>query len=155
MSLNIRRVVTGHDTEGKTEILIDGDADNPRSRRPGHNSQLIWTTDQSPADNTDDADAGAVEIGRPPGPNGTIFRIMEIQPGGQPEMHNTETIDYVTVMSGQIHMEMDDGKEVVMNAGDVMVQRGTNHSWHNRGNVPCRLAVVLIDAKSLEGVRAK
>jgi quercetin dioxygenase-like cupin family protein len=79
---------------------------------------------------------------------------MEIQPGGQPEMHNTETIDYVVVIAGQVHMEMDDGEEVVMDAGDVMVQRGTNHSWYNRGDVPCRLAVVLIDAKSLDGVRA-
>ncbi len=154
MSFNIRRVVTGHDSNGKTKILSDGPADNPTSRRPGHASQLIWTTDQSPVDNTGDADAGAVEIGRPPGPNGTIFRIMEIQPGGQPEMHNTETIDYVSILAGQIHMEMDDGEEVVMEAGDVMVQRGTNHSWHNRGDVPCRIAVVLIDAGSLEGVRA-
>lgn len=154
MSFNIRRVVTGHDDNGKTKILIDGNADKPTSRRPGHASQLIWTTDQSPADNMGDADAGAVEIGRPPGPNGTIFRIMEIQPGGQPEMHNTETIDYVIVIAGQIHMEMDDDEYVVMEAGDVMVQRGTNHSWYNRGDVPCRIAVVLIDAKSLDGVRA-
>lgn len=154
MSFNIRRVVTGHDANGKTKILIDGNADKPTSRRPGHASQLIWTTDQSPADNMGDADAGAVEIGRPPGPNGTIFRIMEIQPGGQPEMHNTETIDYVIVIAGQIHMEMDDDEFVVMEAGDVMVQRGTNHSWYNRGDVPCRIAVVLIDAKPLDGVRA-
>lgn len=154
MSFNIRRVVTGHDANGKTRILIDGYADNPTSRRPGHASQLIWTTDQSPADNTGDADAGAVEIGRPPGPNGTIFRIMEIEPGGQPEMHNTETVDYIIVIAGRIHMEMDDGEEVVLEAGDVMVQRGTNHSWHNRGDIPCRIAAVLIDARSLVGVRA-
>lgn len=154
MALKIRRVVTGHNVNGKTKILIDGHANNPTSRRPGHASQLIWTTSQSPADNSGDADAGAIEIGRPPGPNGTIFRIMEIQPGGQPEMHNTETIDYVVIIAGQIHMEMDDGEELVMEAGDVMVQRGTNHSWHNRGDVPCRIAVVLIDAVSLEGSRA-
>ena len=154
MSFNIRRVVTGHDANGKTKILFDSNADNPTSRRPGHASQLIWTTDQSPADNAGDADVGAVEIGRPPGANGTIFRIMEIQPGGQPEMHNTETIDYVAILAGQIHMEMDDDEYVIMEAGDVMVQRGTNHSWHNRGDVPCRIAVVLIDAKSLKGTRA-
>lgn len=154
MAFKIRRVVTGHDVNGKTKILIDGPANNPTSRRPGHASQLIWTTNQSPANNTGDADAGAIEIGRPPGPNGTIFRIMEIEPGGQPEMHHTETIDYLVIIAGQIHMEMDDGEELVMEAGDVMVQRGTNHSWHNRGDVPCRLAVVLIDAVFLEGARA-
>jgi mannose-6-phosphate isomerase-like protein (cupin superfamily) len=154
MSFNIRRVVTGHDASGRTAILIDGHADNPTSRRPGHASQLIWTTDRSPAGNRGDSDAGAVRIGRPPPANGTIFRIMEIQPGGQPEMHNTDTVDYVVVMTGRIHMEMDDGAEVVLDAGNVMVQRGTNHSWHNRGDVPCRIAVVLVDAEPLTDMRA-
>ena len=63
-------------------------------------------------------------------------------------MHRTETIDYVIVMSGEIDMEMDNST-VKLKAGDVMVQRGTNHAWINRGSVPARVAFVLVDAKPL------
>ena len=62
-------------------------------------------------------------------------------------MHRTDTIDYVIIISGAVDMEMDDGLEVHLEAGDVLVQRGTYHSWTNRGDVPCRLAAVLVDAK--------
>ena len=62
-------------------------------------------------------------------------------------MHRTDTVDYVIMLEGAIDMEMDDGFEVHLAAGDVMVQRGTYHSWINRGTVPCRLAAVLVDAK--------
>lgn len=154
MTLKIRRVVTGHDADGKAVVWIDEIADNPTSRRRGHDSQLIWITDGSPADNASAEDMGKRAVARPPGPGGALFRIMEIQPGGEPEMHFTETIDYAVVMSGAIQMELDDGKEVTLSAGDVLVQRGTIHSWHNRGDIPCRIAAVLIDANPLEGVRA-
>ena len=62
-------------------------------------------------------------------------------------MHRTDTVDYVIMLEGAIDMEMDDGFEVHLETGDVMVQRGTYHSWTNRGTVPCRLAAVLVDAK--------
>ena len=58
------------------------------------------------------------------------------------------SIDYVIVLSGEIDMEMD-ASTVKLKAGDVLVQRGTHHAWHNRGTVPARLAFVLIDAKPL------
>ena len=63
-------------------------------------------------------------------------------------MHRTETIDYVIVMQGELDMDMDDST-VRLKAGDVMVQRGTNHSWVNRGTEVARAAFVLIDAKPL------
>ena len=81
--------------------------------------------------------------------NGTIFRILEFAPGLAPRNHRTDSIDYIVVMSGEIDMELDD-TTVHLKAGDVMVQRGTIHNWINRGTAPCVLAVILIDAKSVE-----
>jgi quercetin dioxygenase-like cupin family protein len=66
-----------------------------------------------------------------------------------PRNHRTDSIDYIVVMSGEIDMELDDST-VHLKAGDVMVQRGTIHNWVNRGTQPCVLAVVLVDAKSVE-----
>ena len=74
--------------------------------------------------------------------------VIDFPPGNEPRMHRTETIDYVIVIAGEIDMDLD-GSTVHLRAGDVMVQRGTNHAWVNRGSAPARLAFVLIDAKPL------
>ena len=63
-------------------------------------------------------------------------------------MHRTETIDYVIVMEGELDMDMDNST-VKLKAGDILVQRGTNHSWVNRGDKVARAAFVLIDANPL------
>lgn len=147
MTFEIRRVVTTHDAQGKAVVMVDALADNPTSRRAGHQSQLIWMTDATPSDISLHEDMGARDTGRPPPPGGTIFRVLELQPGVAAEMHRTDTVDYVIMLEGAIEMEMDDGFEVHLEAGDVLIQRGTYHSWTNRGTVPCRLAAVLVDAK--------
>jgi uncharacterized cupin superfamily protein len=61
-------------------------------------------------------------------------------------MHRTRTVDYAVILSGEVDMLLDDS-EVHLNAGDVVIQRGTNHAWVNRGNAPCKVAFVLIDAQ--------
>lgn len=147
MTFEIRRVVTTHDAEGKAVVMVDAPADNPTSRREGHQSQLIWMTDATPSDLSRHEDMGARAAGRPPQPGGTIFRVLELQPGVAAEMHRTDTVDYVIMLEGEIDMEMDDGLEVHLEAGDVLVQQGTYHSWTNRGTVKCRLAAVLVDAR--------
>ena len=63
-----------------------------------------------------------------------------------PGIHRTRTIDYVVILSGEIDMLLDD-REVHLNAGDVVIQRGTNHAWVNRGNEPCRIAFILVDGQ--------
>ena len=63
-------------------------------------------------------------------------------------MHETRSVDYGIVISGEIDMLVDED-EVHLKAGDVIVQRGTNHAWANRGTEPCRIAFVLIDAQEL------
>jgi quercetin dioxygenase-like cupin family protein len=145
MSLKIRRVVTGHDANGRAIVAIDDVANNIKNNRPGASSCLIWTTDQSPANNDGNEDAGQRQIGTAVR-GGTVFRIVRYEPGAAPRFHRTDSIDYIVVMSGELCMQLDDS-EVLLKAGDVVVQRGTNHNWINRGPDVCVLAAVLIDAK--------
>ena len=148
MPLNLRRVVTGHDANGRAVVKIDEVAKNVVSGRPGANAAVVWTTEGFPANNDGDADAGLRKVGTTLA-NGTVFRIIEFSPGVAARNHRTDSIDYIVIISGEIDMELD-GSVVHLKAGDVMVQRGTIHSWVNRGTAPCVLAVVLVDAKPVE-----
>lgn len=173
MNSKIRRVVTGHDGTGKAVVLMDGEAPRVSVREAsGIGSALLWVTDSTPPDLSGQTDAGDREIGVAPPPGGSIFRIVEFppekavgevrsedmmkemglqfqgeEPPRHPGMHRTESIDFGVVMSGEIDMLLDDS-EVHLKAGDVVVQRGTNHAWANRGDEPCKIAFVLIDAQA-------
>jgi len=147
----IRRVVTGHDDKNVAKVIIEGPATNTKRPREGVASTLMWSSDQMPADiavGENAEDMGARILGTAPPENGTRFIVMEFGPGIASEMHRTETIDYIAVLSGEIDMDMDDST-VKLKAGDIMVQRGTNHAWVNRSSAPARLAIVLLDAKPL------
>ncbi len=147
----IRRVVTGHDANEVAKVLMDSPATNAKFPGSGSVSTLVWCTDKCPADigiGEEIEDMGSRILGSPPPPNGTRFAIIDFPPGGPGTMHRTETIDYVIVMAGEIDMDMDDST-VHLKAGDVLIQRGTNHSWVNRGTVPARVAFVLCDAEPL------
>jgi len=147
MVLNVRRVVTANDDKGKAVVWIDEQASNVRSNRPGVESVVVWTTDSVPADINGNEDMGARPVERPPVYHGTIFRIIEFQPGNSTDMHVTPTIDYALVMSGEIDMELDDGVVVHLNEGDVLIQRATVHNWLNKGPGVCKMAFVLMDAR--------
>jgi len=147
----IRRVVTGHDAHEVAKVIIDGAAANWKSSSPGTVSTLIWSTDTTPADiavGEAIEDLGARVLGTAPPAHGTRFAVIDFPPGNSGRMHRTETIDYVIVIAGEIDMDLDDST-VHLRAGDVMVQRGTNHAWVNRGTERARLAFVLVDAKPL------
>ena len=147
----IRRVVTGHDTKNVAKAIMDGPATNHKGGASGAQSTLIWITDGAPADmpiGETVEDLGARILGTPPPPNGTRFCVITFPPGNPGRMHRTETIDYVIVMEGEIDMDMDDST-VKLKAGDVMVQRGTNHAWANRSGKHARVAFVLVDAQPL------
>ncbi len=148
MALQLRRVVTGHDAEGKALIKIDDISQNVVSARPGTSACVLWTTQGFPVDNNGDADEALRKTGTTLG-GGTVFRIVEFGPGNSPRNHRTDSIDYAVVMSGEIDMEIDDGV-VHLKAGDLLVQRGTIHNWVNRGTEPCRIAFILVDAKPVE-----
>lgn len=175
----IRRVVTGHDAQGKAVILEDGPAPVVKTdaRRPGYAMTQLWITDTSPAAVGNGPDPTQRPISLAPPPQGSVIRIIDFPPAGlelsnvdpetaasafsmygegkaltsksaaparHPFMHRTETIDYAVVLSGQITMLLDD-TEVHLKAGDVLIQRGTNHAWTNRSDAPCRMLFVLVD----------
>jgi mannose-6-phosphate isomerase-like protein (cupin superfamily) len=176
LAIPIRRIVTGKDASGKAIALIDAPAASVHHRAElGLTNTLLWVTDSTPADLSSQADTANRKIGIPPPAEGTIFRVVEFAPQAEikadyetrlkliqnvglapegpsrdrprdPGMHKTRTIDYAVIVSGEIDMLLDDS-EVHLKAGDVVVQRGTNHAWVNRGNAPCQVAFILIDAK--------
>jgi quercetin dioxygenase-like cupin family protein len=147
----IRRVITGHDGNNVAKVIHEGPATNTKTPRQGVASTLMWCTDAMPADiaiGEAVEDMGARILGTAPPQNGSRFIVMEFAPGIASEMHRTETIDYIVVLAGEIDMDMD-ATSVKLRAGDVMIQRGTDHAWINRGHEPARLAIVLLDAKPL------
>jgi mannose-6-phosphate isomerase-like protein (cupin superfamily) len=148
MALKIRRVVTGHNDDGRAVVAIDEICSNVMSRRPNHESCVVWSTGSFPTDNSGTEDGGLRPVATTD-PNGTVFRIGVYHPGVAPRNHRTESIDYAIVLSGEIDMEMD-GAIVHLRAGDVLVQRGTIHNWTNPGTEPCVVAFVLVAAKPVE-----
>jgi quercetin dioxygenase-like cupin family protein len=148
MAVQVRRVITGHDASGRAVVKIDEVSENVVSNRPGATACVVWTTESFPVNNTGDADEGLRKVSTTL-KNGTVFRIIEFAPGVAPRNHRTDSIDYAIVVSGEIDMELDDSV-VHLNAGDVLVQRGTIHNWVNRGTKPCVMAFVLVDAKPVE-----
>ena len=171
MATKIRRVVTGHDANGKAVVLRDEDCPNVIEFSAGQASTHVWLNERTPAE-FHDADPTGRYKALPPPANGAAFRIVEfppttperiaqlthrdvfanedVTPGekarAHPMMHRTDSLDYVVVMSGEIDMLLDDS-EIHMKAGDVMVQQGTNHAWVNRSGRPCIVAFAMIGAK--------
>jgi mannose-6-phosphate isomerase-like protein (cupin superfamily) len=176
MPSSIRRVVTGKDATGKAIAMIDTVATSVLRREElGVTNTLLWVTDSTPADLSNQEDAANKKIGVVAPPGGTIFRVVEFVPENEvkaddetrlrimqgiglapegdprgkprnPTMHRTKTIDYALILSGEIDMLLDDS-EIHLKAGDVVIQRGTNHAWVNRGNQPCQVAFIMVDAK--------
>ena len=156
MALEVRRIVTGHDANGKAVVKTDERlAAIPRLGRPHIAGCEIWSTDKMPVDNSEEADpaqrAGFVKRYNYVGTGqGTVIRITEFAPGAPKFMHRTETVDYALLLSGECDLELDSSEIVHMKPGDIVVQRGTMHAWVNRGTVPAVFAFVLIDADPVE-----
>ena len=176
MIWRVRRVLTGHDSEGKSTLIADGLAPNVKemASMPGLALTDLWETTGAPANNDGHADAATRPVHLEPPKNGTILRIVEFPPdsawrqsadareafksigaghapdrkSADPMMHRTSTVDYIIVLKGEIHAVMEKG-ETLLRAGDILVQRGTNHSWSVRGNEPCIVAAVLVNARPL------
>lgn len=143
--MQLRRVVTGHDEQGRATVLIDEVVKNAGSSRPGATASVIWTTEGFPIDNDGNEDTSGRQTGTTL-PGGTVFRVVEFSPGVSPRNHRTDSVDYAVVISGEIDMVLDT-QTVRLKAGDVLVQRGTIHNWANNGTEPCTIAFALIDAK--------
>lgn len=179
MPRNIRRVITGHDDDGKAVVVIDEtmtpDMGHVLTPQGQENVRLsdVWLSQSIPADNTGNADTVGDKVTLEPPKGGAVFRVLELPPDSErnydqmkeyfekmgagdrldgqkhPGMHKTVSVDYLIVISGEIWLILDE-EEVCLKAGDVCVQRGTLHAWSNRTEEPCLLAAVLLDADPLE-----
>ncbi len=120
----------------------------------------IWSTKASPAPlSAAGAEPTDELLELAPKSRGTVIRILDFVPGfskessgTQPFIHRTETIDYGIVLEGEIFLLLDDS-EVHLKAGDVVIQRGTDHAWENRSDRPARMAFVLVDRAFCEELR--
>lgn len=182
----VRRIVTGHDAQGRAVFQEDGPV--PRVQRIGgeHGPLFfeVWNTRETPAV-IDRASGEPAEEGIQlvPPTNGTRIRVLDIPPDGDrldnvtPEqarahfaevgatdaashsgagsrhahMHRTQSVDYGIVLEGELTLILDEG-ETVCRAGDIIVQRGTNHGWANRTDRNCRIAFILIDGQYVDGL---
>jgi hypothetical protein len=169
-----RRVVTGHNTSGKSVVVIDG----PPARIFGSDLRglgEIWNTDNAPVNTRDGTDRADIDVVLSPPVNGSKFRYFAIAPedpsisdeeresrvadrfaamGAAHErvdtsrhaaMHKTKTVDYIILLSGEVTLLLDED-ERDLKPFDVVVQRGTNHAWINKGKESALLVAVLIDA---------
>ena len=140
-----RRVVTGHDERGVSVFASDGPVPVVRTAPDGALLYEVWGTDAMPqpiGPDAPDPTVGALSV--PPTPNGTKIRINEFPPGVVSPMHRTQSVDYGIVLSGEMVLVLDDS-ERVLRAGDVVVQRGTDHRWENRSEATARMAFILVD----------
>ena len=117
----IRRVVTGHDDNGRAVVKIDEVCSHFRPGRGNAFVCNVWTTDTSPADNDGEDDGGKRAGKFSTIENGSVFRILDFRPGLERRVHRTNSIDYIVVMSGEIDMELETGEEVHLKAGDVIL----------------------------------
>ena len=142
--MKLRRIVTTNDSEGKSCVKWDSKVEAVPGR-VGFARFPMWATKKLPAEFTED-DPGRWEIGTTIS-GGSVFRLIRYEPGVAERWHQTDSIDYAIVISGEIDMQLDK-EEVHLKAGDVVIQRGTLHNWVNRGSEPCLILFVLI---SIEG----
>lgn len=174
MSVSVRRVVTATNDVGQSYFLLDGPAGNVLEQ-PGRGLTFheLWVTDGPLANNEGVEDAAAGPVIHHPPNGGSRIRIVEFLPDEQrmagqsgadfaaidasnrlvgdtadDGMHRNDTVDYNIVLSGEIYARTDLG-EVLLRAGDVLIQRGTNHTWHNRSSEPCVFASILVSAEPL------
>ena len=176
MVQKIRRVVTYQDGDGVSRFLMDGDATNVNilDNLGGLAITEIWETTSAPATNTgaDDAGANVNSLEPKAGTGGAIVRFCEFPPHSDdaleaatvtevgdfadegvfrpsdrhPMMHKTSTVDFIIVIKGEVWAVLEE-EETKLEAGDILIQRGTNHAWSNRSDEPCLIAAILIEAE--------
>ena len=173
--MKVRRVVTGHNAQGKATFASDCEIDPlTMELNPGAEFHRLWGGDEAPCFPDDGSPREGPQYFPPVGgfrfgmftvpPMSTtrptdidfekaIAEIEEKLPGlaghmepDHPGMHTTDTIDFEYVVSGEVWLELDDGEEVHLRAGDTVVQNGTRHAWRNKSSEPCRMVVFLLGA---------
>ncbi|MBL7817861.1 MAG: cupin domain-containing protein [Saprospiraceae bacterium] len=146
----IRRVVTGHNTEGVAVFVSDNEYETVTIPTGDAAMATIWTTATVPADLNDETDGRMRDAGTTL-KGGSVIRIVDMLPNASSPMHRTSSIDYGIIISGTIELELDNKVFKTMGAGDIIVQRGTIHKWRNpSSDTICRIVFVLTEAKPYE-----
>jgi mannose-6-phosphate isomerase-like protein (cupin superfamily) len=155
--MQVRQVVTGHDANGRAVFVQDKQIEG--TAIPGLGELVfLWNAD-GPA-TYPDAGINPAAPGIYPPPGGVRFILTSYSPGGvvapeptpemrvddDPGVHSTDTTDFGVLLSGNLILELDDGAEVSLSPGDVVVQNGTRHRWRVAGDVPAVMAVCIIGA---------
>jgi quercetin dioxygenase-like cupin family protein len=144
----VRRVVTGHDQDGRAVLRDDQHFSTETIPSGDAAFALLWTTATVPADNNDETDGRARDAGLTLN-QGSVIRIVDMLPGGASPMHRSNSIDYGIILSGQVELEVDNGAKTLLDPGDIVVQRGTIHLWRNPSTTQtCRIAFILIEAEA-------
>src|SRR4051794_35892077 len=164
-----RRVVTGKTSDGKSVFVSNEVVDTGQFAQlwgsdatvslPSDGTEPKWTSffpptagfrflvftmpPEPPGGNQLTPEVIAVMNERLPG----LIDAMELE---NPGMHTTDTIDFDIVLSGEVWLELDDGAEVKLTAGDCVTQNATRHAWHNRSDQPVMMASALVGARRRE-----
>ena len=174
--MDVYCVVTGQDKLGKS-VIVRNTAVKPVSLAslPGYEFHRVWGSDsvpQLPSDGTPPAQPSYF-----PPKNGFRFAFFTIPPDtttrvdqidipsaleeirqklpgmmedlepAHPGMHTTDTVDFDVIVSGEVYLELDDGAEIRLKAGDCVIQNGTRHAWHNRSSEKCVISVAIVGAE--------
>lgn len=146
MNPTIRRIVTEHDQEGRSVFRSDDQVTAKLVPSGDAEMALIWTTQSVPADNNNDC-AGADPRAGVTLAGGSVIRTVYMKPGASSPMHRSHSIDYGIIISGELELDLDNGETKKLYAGDIVVQRGTNHLWRNPSATEwCRIVFILIQA---------
>jgi hypothetical protein len=181
MIASFKRIVTGHDRQGRAIISSAGPPPSvfPIKSVPGLVFTEVWRTVGTPVPIDNGPDLTLAPLRLLPERYGSVIRVLDIPPGGthetdsgaasesfaemgasdavtaggssHPFMHRTETVDYGILISGEIWLVVDQG-EIRLSPGDIAIQRGTSHAWSNRSDQPARLIFVLMDGKYAAGI---
>jgi len=176
MAFEIRRIVSGHNAQGKSIFIMDGNVGTPAGRRSSAGTSVVelWQTDSTPADNSGDEDPTTHAFRLPPPANGSVFRVVEYPPDKErfaalnsqdwaadaenqgyqrtgssarhAGFHKTDTIDYAIVLSGEIYALMDEG-ELLLKTGDVLYRDPLTHAAENIGDTTMHMILVELKKK--------
>lgn len=171
--MQVRRVVTGHDESGKSVFVTDDHVEATTAKLTTTTYHELWRGDVDPVfPNAGDNGAKSSFFPGPGGYRFFILTVppgqghgdaagldieagieelqeklpglIEVSEADNPGMHTTDTVDMEIVLAGELVLELDDGAETTLRPGDVNIQNGTRHRWHNRGDVPAVMAVAMV-----------
>jgi hypothetical protein len=137
-------------------VLSDGPTPTSSALPTGAVFHEIWATSDAPAPIADAESAEPTDrpLQVPPDALGTIVHVIDMPPGSGAPMHRTKTIDYGIVLDGEVDLELDDGSEIHLGRGDMVVQRGTAHAWYNRSPSVTRMLFVMVDGEFTDELRS-